>query len=304
MIGPTLFIMYINDVLPCLKYSKLLLFADDAKIFKEIYSPNDCLLLQEDLHNFFDWCSMWRMQLNIDKCYFMNFSLKRKCNITFNYCIDSKELLEVKEMKDLGVHFTYNLNFSLHIKKTVSKAYQMLGFIKRVTKDFSDSRTFYSLYNALVRSKLDYCSQVWSPAGSTSIKKIEGVQKRFLKYVCYKQKVMYYNYDYSTLCTKFNMTTLETRRNISDATFLNKLIQNKLNCSYLVNEISYRVPDRNARILRSSLVKPIFHFEYRLLCRKHSYFPRVLELANRFSLYDHLISKNPAVFKCFINSEF
>ena len=114
---------------------------------------------------------------------------------------------------------------------------------------------------------------------------------------------MYYNYDYSTLCTKFNMTTLETRRNISDATFLNKLIQNKLNCSYLVNEISYRVPDRKARILRSSLVKPIFH-EYRLLCRKHSYFPRVLELANRFSLYDHLISKNPAVFKCFIKSEF
>ena len=303
VIGPTLFIMYINDVLPCLKYSKLLLFADDAKIFKEISSPNDCLLLQTDIDNFFNWCSMWRMQLNVDKCYFINFSLKRKYDITFNYSINRTDLSEVNEIKDLGVYFTSNLNFSLHIKKTVSKAYQMLGFIKRVTKDFTDSRTFYSLYNAYVRSKLDYCSQVWSPADSTSINKIEGVQKRFLKYVCYKQKVMYYNYDYSSLCTKFNMTTLEKRRNICDATFLNKLMQNKLNCPYLNNEISYRIPVRNARILRSSRSRPTFYVEYRLLCRKHSFLPRVLDLANRFSLYDHLIHKNPAVFKCFIKSE-
>jgi len=172
-----------------------------------------------------------------------------------------------------------------------------------VTKDFTDPRTFYSLYNAYVRSKLDYCSQVWSPAGSTSINKIEGVPKRFLKYVCYKQKVMYYNYDYSTLCTMFYMTTLEKRRNICDANFLNKVMQNKLNCPYLINEISYHIPDCNARILRSSLSRPTFYINYRLLCRKHSFLPRVLDLANRFSLYDHLIYKNPDVFKCFIKSE-
>ena len=185
-----------------------------------------------------------------------------------------------------------------------TKAYQMLGFIKRVTKHFTDSRTFYSLYNAYVRSKLDYCSQVWSPSGSTSISKIEGVQKRFLKYVCYKQKVMYYNYDYSSLCSKFNMTTLEKRRSISDATFLNKLMQNKVNCPYLINQVLYRFPDRNARVLRSSSITTTFYFEFRLLCRKHSFIPRVLDLSNRFSLYDHLISMNPAVFKCFIKNEF
>ena len=69
---------------------------------------------------------------------------------------------------------------------------------------------------------------------------------------------MYYNYDYSTLCTMFNMTTLEKRRNICDANFLNKLMQNKLNCLYLMNEISYHIPDRNARILRSSPPDPRF----------------------------------------------
>ena len=62
------------------------------------------------------------MQLNIDKCYFMNFTLKRSCNITFNYKVDSYELKQVNVMKELGVHFTTNLNCTLHIKKPVSKA--------------------------------------------------------------------------------------------------------------------------------------------------------------------------------------
>ena len=88
VLGPTLFIMYINDVLSYIKHSELLLFADDAKLFKEISSFDDCLLLQNDIDNFFKWCSSWGMQLNVDKCYFMNFSLKRSSNVTFRYKID------------------------------------------------------------------------------------------------------------------------------------------------------------------------------------------------------------------------
>ena len=138
-------------------------------------SFNDCLLLQNDLNSFYSWCTAWGMQLNIDKCYYMNFSLKRSANITFDYNLNSNDLSEVKVMKDLGVYFKSNLCFSFHIKKTVSKAYQMLGFIKRATREFSDRRTFNSLYNALVRSRLDYCSQVWRLSDQTSITKIEEV---------------------------------------------------------------------------------------------------------------------------------
>ena len=55
ILGPTLFIMYINDVLSSIKYSELLLFADDAKLFKEISSIDDCLLLQHDIDSFHSW---------------------------------------------------------------------------------------------------------------------------------------------------------------------------------------------------------------------------------------------------------
>ena len=109
------------------------------------------------------------------------------------------------------------------------------------------------------------------------------------KYNCYKQKVMYY--DYLSSCYTLNMKTLQNRRNIADSLFLNKIMHNKVNCPYLVNQFLLRVPEG---ILRHM---PPFATKYRLLCRKNSFMPRVLDMANRFCLYDDLITKAPTVFK-------
>ena len=117
------------------------------------------------------------MQLSIDKCCFMKFSLKRSNAILYDYNINDTELSCVTEMKDLGVYFKPNLNLSYHISKIVSKSYQMLDFIKRTSHGFTDKRTYSVLYNSLIRSRLDYCSQVWSPSGTTMITKIERVQR-------------------------------------------------------------------------------------------------------------------------------
>ena len=123
------------------------------------------------------------------------------------------------------------------------------------------------------------------------ITKIERVQKYFLKYLSFKERVFYDNFDYQSLCALHNMQSLESRRSMSDLRFFNKLLTNHIDCSYLVGEISLTIP---RRILRS---KPTFYVKYRLLCRKHSFFPRVFSLSNRIDLYDHLIMNEPAVFK-------
>ena len=109
---------------------------------------------------------------------------------------------------------------------------------------------------------------------------------------------MYCDYNYLSLCFIFNMKTLQIRRNIDDSLFLNKIMHNKVNCPYLVNQILLRIPER---ILPH---KPTFATVYRLLCRNNSFMPRVLDMANRFCLYDDLITKAPTVFKYFIKSVF
>ncbi len=138
--------------------------------------------------------------------------------------------------------------------------------------------------------------------------KIERVQKKYLKFVCYNQKIMYSNYDYVSLCKMFNLSTLQSRRNCTDASFLNKLCQNKVKCSYLIGEINLNavfrtVPTRITRSFKPHYqCKLTFLTEYRILCRKHSFMPRVLDLANTYDLYDRIVMDSPNVFKSFIRS--
>ena len=73
IIRPTIFLTYINDIANCVKYSEFLLFADDTKLFKEIKTFDDCLLLQNVIDNIFTWCKTWRMELNTEKCFFHEF---------------------------------------------------------------------------------------------------------------------------------------------------------------------------------------------------------------------------------------
>ena len=163
ILGPTLFLMYINDLPDTLRHAKCLLFADDAKIFSRIQCINDCSLLQLDLDNMSRWCADWRITLNVDKCFFINFSLLKSRNIDFIYSFGNDVIEKVSTIKDLGVTFAYNLKFSLHVSNITKKSFQMFGFLKRILKPINDPEVFLSLYHTLIRSRLEYCASVWSP---------------------------------------------------------------------------------------------------------------------------------------------
>ena len=105
------------------------MYADDLKIFKRIDFAYDCVDLQNDLLNLLSWCSKWKILLNLKKCRFVNFSLKRKLDIHFQYYLESSALSKVDEIKDLGVYFTNRLSFNHHISFIVCKAFCMLGFV-------------------------------------------------------------------------------------------------------------------------------------------------------------------------------
>ena len=298
IIGPTLFIMYINDIVDCVHNAEILLFADDCKIYKDVSSIIDCDLLQHDLNRINEWCQKWHMKLHPDKCYFMNFSLKRTHDVTSNYYIGDIPQKRVFEMKDLGVYFTPNLNFNLHISKITSKSLQMLGFIKRITRDFTDIKTLHVLYNSLVRSRLEYCSQIWNPSAAASIIKLERVQKKYINHVSYKSKLNYNRQNYESLCEHFKLKTLQSRRNISDLCFLNKLFHNKVNSPYLTGEVYLRVP---RRVLRN---KPTFYVNCRIQKRNDSFMPRVLTLANNLDLYNAIVMSKPNEFKRTVSNIF
>ena len=98
ILGPILFIIYINDLLDSIMHSDIFLYADDAKILKRIDCRLDYLLLQRDIDSFAAWCDLWQLKLNISKCVYVRFGVAHRP--TFPYCITNVLLHEALFTKD------------------------------------------------------------------------------------------------------------------------------------------------------------------------------------------------------------
>ena len=280
ILGPLLFIMYIDDLCDKCENSESLLFADDGKIYKAIKYIADCLNLQLDLDRIFKWTIDWQLDLSLDKCATICFSNKTRNKITYSYKFGSHVIENVNTVKDLGVYFYANLNFKHHIEFIVSKASRMLGFAYRSTKCFKDNSVLLSLYKSYVRSRLEYCSSIWSPSQQYLILKIERVQKRLVRWMCYRDGLDYDTHGYLELCQNYNLQTLEMRRNVTDLCNLNKIYNNNLNSPYIVSQVLINVPNRQLRRNR------LFSANCRINIRKNTFIPRVLSLANSVPAID------------------
>lgn len=179
VLGPLLFLIYIND-LPSVVNSNILLFADDCVVFREITNSNDVASLQSDLGAIADWCSEWLMQLNINKCKVMRVS--RKSSRPPPYHIDNIHLESVTSYKYLGVYITANLNWSAHIEHLINKANRMLGYLRRNFYHVPSSLKLL-LYKTLIRSKLEYATSVWDPTHINLITALEMVQNNSVRFI-------------------------------------------------------------------------------------------------------------------------
>ena len=175
ILGPLLFLLYINDITECIS-STVKLYADDTKIYREIIDPIiDCQILQDDLNNLSEWARKWQLRFNADKCESMRITHSRDRSET-NYFLE-KPLKDVHNFKDLGVTITKDLSWGNHIGITVNKANKVLGSIKR-SVGTADTNVFSMLYKSLVRPILEYAVPVWCPYLVKDIHALENVQRR------------------------------------------------------------------------------------------------------------------------------
>ena len=158
----------------------------------------------------------------------------------------------------------------------------MLGFVRRTMKEVTDVNVFKILFNSHVRSHLDYCSPIWSPKAKCAILKIERVQKRFVKHLCFITKTPYDSTMYIQLCNRFGFTSLQTRRKITDLLFFHKILHGRKKCSLLVSAISFNLPIKRTRHTETftSRKKP------RILVRENDFMPRTLHFANTLTSLD------------------
>jgi len=127
-LGPLLFIFYFNE-LPNICDSQLFLYANDAKVYRQLFNSQDKENLQHELIKLNSWADNLLIKLNIGKCKKVSFGRYTE-NIEHN-SISNVELKNVESIKDLGVLFDSHLKFALHISEKINKAYSILGIIRR-----------------------------------------------------------------------------------------------------------------------------------------------------------------------------
>ena len=215
VLGPLLFVIYIND-LPEHVTSNTFLFVDDTKIFKEVNSIEDSLIIQNDISKLEKLSKDWLLRFHPDKCHVLTLRKFSNMQHAHRYILEGEELEHVFLEKDLGILIDNELKFEEHISKQVNKANSMLGIIRRSFENMSP-KTFCTLYTIFVRPHLEYAQSVWCPHLRKHINLIEGVQRRATKLVH-----NYKDLTYEQRLRNLHLPSLEFRRQFCDMVQLYK----------------------------------------------------------------------------------
>ena len=215
ILGPLLFLLYINDLPSSIVHSETFLFADDTKCLRQISSSHDHLLLQSDLDILSTWSTEWKLTFNETKCSLLSFISSASTNQSdHQYRINGIAISSSNQQKDLGVLVSSDLSWSHHIANLTSKAYKILRLLRRTFSPSIDITTKKRLYISLVRSQLLYGSQIWRPLHLKDINPIESVQRRATKYI-----LNYYISDYRSRLVKLNLLPLTMLLEFNDICF-------------------------------------------------------------------------------------
>ena len=264
VLGPLLFLVYINDLPVGLK-SRARLFADDTAVYLSIKSAAEASQLQDDLRLLEKWEAQWDMHFNPSKCQVIHIT-KKKIPLDTQYILHGTVLEAVSSAKYLGVTLSDDLSWNTHIDNITKKASQTLGFIRRNLKVRSE-KVKLAAYKTLVRPQLEYCSPVWSPHQVTKITQLEMVQRRAARWV--KQ-------DYARTSSVTNMLsslqlrTLELRRIDQSLILMHNIVRQ--NVAIPVQQYL----TRNPRPSRSLHPEQFRRIQSSLDCYKFSFFPRVV----------------------------
>lgn len=248
VLGPSLFLAFINDIPEILK-SNCLLYADDLKVFRTVTSDHDGKLLQNDLNRLHSWSRSWHITINAAKCFHLRVSLKTK-PLPVSFSIGGTQLPLVTKMRDLGVIIDSKLSFSDHIDFIVKRGNRALGLLIR---SLQGVRGRYSLggviaaYNANVRSILEYGSVVWAGAACSHLERIERIQHKFLSFLAGTRRDRFDMCDYEGLCVLYNVNPLVKRRTALDLSFLHDVMSGRVASPLLLSQFSLRVPVRPTR---------------------------------------------------------
>ena len=187
ILGPLLFIIYINDIAKITNKFKFTIYADDTTLIEPIctFAPlnrrNKTAISKEinnELEKIVHWLALNKLSLNAKKTKFMIFHYKQKCikNLIPKLVINKVAIEQVDEFNFLGITIDKHMTFKSHANKISAKIACTIGTMKRL-KHFLPLSILKTLYNSLILPHLNYGIILWGK----ELKRINKLQKWALR---------------------------------------------------------------------------------------------------------------------------
>ena len=263
VVGPALFLAYIND-LPERLNSQTRLFADDTAVYRLSASNDDRDQLQQDLLRLESWEKSWEMEFHPQKCTVLPISRSHN-PIKNTYHLHGHTLENVTSAKYLGVTLSKNLSWDIHINNICNKANKILGFLRRNLK-IGSTKVKDTAYKTFVRPILEYACTVWDPYTKDQIDQLEAVQRRAARFVVNR----YHNTSSVTaMIQALQWPSLQHRRKIARLAMLKKILDHE--AAFSRDKIKL-APNRSRRAHPHQLVK----IQGKQLYRTNSFLPKTI----------------------------
>ena len=184
ILGPLLFLIYINDVYLHLKNCNSILFADDTTLFTSDTRYDNLLSkLNENISIIYKWLCSNKLSLNIDKTNHIVFhSSRKKLPYTPVVLSNNTEIKQVDYTKFLGVYIDQNVNWKRHCSEIGNKCLKVNAVLSRL-KHFVPTHILKTIYLSLFLSQLTYGITAWGKCSGTEMKRLKVLQKKSIRIV-------------------------------------------------------------------------------------------------------------------------
>jgi len=186
VLGPLLFLLYINDFYKCSDILDFHIFADDTNLF---YSDSNLRHLENTINSNLKQISCWlkanKLSLNIEKTnYVIFYPRQKKLNHTLELKIDNQRLEQKESIKYLGLYIDSHLNWKSHINHITKKIKRCIGILSKI-RYFVSLQVLVQLYNTLILPFLTYSLITWGSTYQTSLEPLKILQKKALRIITF-----------------------------------------------------------------------------------------------------------------------
>ena len=225
VLGPLLFLVYINDLHHCIRTSETYHFADDTHLLnfsKTVW--NLCGRVNSDLRVLVSWLNANKISLNTNKTEFVIFrSPWRRMDCIPRIKLFGQKLSPSKSVKYLGVHLDEHLNWKVHTAFVASKLRRANGAISKL-RHYVPRSILLNIYHAIFASHARYASQIWGLCDNTTTHRIQILQNTALRLMTFKEPRSSANPLYHEL----SLLTIFNQVKVMNVCYVQKYLQGNL----------------------------------------------------------------------------